>query len=134
MLLSQSLLSFFFSFFRESSQSLLNWDNTKPIREYQCDSIFLSKKILVFHIWSHICSLLFLLICQLLLAITVKPFFDSLFNSSKRLFGKKYFCQLILLFNFFLLLFMGPIVLFGTIHRSHCIISANFYLYLQYFQ
>ena len=45
-----------------------------------------------------------------------------------------YFCQLILLFNLFLLLFIGPTTLFGTIHGSHCIISANFYLYLQYFQ
>ena len=29
---------------------------------------------------------------------------------------------------------MGPITLFGTIYESHCIISNNFYLYLQYFQ
>ena len=29
---------------------------------------------------------------------------------------------------------MGPIAFFGTIHESHCTISANFYLYLQYFQ
>ena len=28
----------------------------------------------------------------------------------------------------------GPTALFGTIHRFHCTISANFYLYLQYFQ
>ena len=27
-----------------------------------------------------------------------------------------------------------PTALFGTIYGSHCIISANFYLYLQYFQ
>ena len=26
-----------------------------------------------------------------------------------------------------------PIILFGTIHESHCTILANFYLYLQYF-
>ena len=45
-----------------------------------------------------------------------------------------YFCQLILLFNLFLLLFIGPTALFGTIHRSHCTISANYYLYLQFFQ
>ena len=32
-----------------------------------------------------------------------------------------------------LLLFIGPIVLFDTIYKSHCTISANFYLYLQYF-
>jgi len=49
-------------------------------------------------------------------------------------FGKNYFCQLILLFSLFLLLFIGPIVFFGTIHRSHSTISVNFYLYLQYFQ
>ena len=29
---------------------------------------------------------------------------------------------------------MGLIVLFGTIHMFYCTISANFYLYLQYFQ
>ena len=27
-----------------------------------------------------------------------------------------------------------PIVLFDTIHKSHCTTLANFYLYLQYFQ
>ena len=32
----------------------------------------------------------------------------------------------------FLLLFMSSTALFGTIHGSYCIISANFYLYLQY--
>ena len=29
---------------------------------------------------------------------------------------------------------MDPTTLFGTIHKSHCTISANFYLYLQHFQ
>ena len=29
---------------------------------------------------------------------------------------------------------MGLIALFGTIYGSHCIILANFYFYLQYFQ
>ena len=29
---------------------------------------------------------------------------------------------------------MSFIALFGTIYRSYCIISANFYIYLQYFQ
>ena len=29
---------------------------------------------------------------------------------------------------------MNSIALFGTIYRSHYIISANFYIYLQYFQ
>ena len=35
--------------------------------------------------------------------------------------------------QFFLLLFMGLIALFGTIHESHYTISTYFYLYLQYF-
>ena len=29
---------------------------------------------------------------------------------------------------------MGHITLFSTIHESYCNISANFYIYLQYFQ
>ena len=37
-------------------------------------------------------------------------------------------------YSAYLLLFMGLIALFDTIHRFHCIISINFYLYLQYFQ
>ena len=45
-----------------------------------------------------------------------------------------HFYQLILLFNLFLLLFMSPIALFGTIYGSHYTISTNFYLYLRYFQ
>ena len=49
-------------------------------------------------------------------------------------FGQLNFCQLILLFNLFLLLFIIPTTLFGTIHRYHCTISTNIYLYLQYFQ
>jgi len=36
--------------------------------------------------------------------------------------------------NLFLLLFIGPTALFGTIHRPHYAILVNFYLYLQYFQ
>ena len=43
-------------------------------------------------------------------------------------FGKDYFYQLILLFNLFLLLFMGHTALFSIIHGSHCTISTNFYL------
>ena len=54
-------------------------------------------------------------------------------NHGKCLFGKNYFCQLILLLSLFLLLFMGSIVLFGIIHRSYCTILATFYPYLQYF-
>ena len=45
-----------------------------------------------------------------------------------------HFCHLILLFKLLLLLFMGSTALFDTIHESYCTISANFYLYLQYFQ
>ena len=45
-----------------------------------------------------------------------------------------YFCQLILLFSLFLLLFMSLTALFDTIHGLHCIISAKFYLCLLYFQ
>ena len=36
--------------------------------------------------------------------------------------------------SLFLLLFMGLTVLFSTIYKSYCIISVNFYHYLQYFQ
>ena len=39
---------------------------------------------------------------------------------------QKLFLPLILLFNLFLLLFMGPTALFGTIHGSHCIIATNY--------
>ena len=52
----------------------------------------------------------------------------------KYAFCMDYFCQFILLFNFFLLLFISLTVFFGTIHESHCNISVNFYLYLPYFQ
>ena len=45
-----------------------------------------------------------------------------------------YFCQLILPFSLFLLLFMDLTALFGTIHISHYTVSTNIYLYLQYFQ
>ena len=53
---------------------------------------------------------------------------------AKCAFGMNYFCQLILLLNLFLLLFMDPTTLFGIFYRSYNTISANFYLYLQYFQ
>ena len=49
------------------------------------------------------------------------------------MFGKNYFYQLILLFNIFLLLFMGFTTVFSTINESYYTISANFYFYLQYF-
>ena len=58
----------------------------------------------------------------------------NLTSQTKSAFGKNYFCQLILLFSLFLLLFMGPVALFDTIYGSHYTISTNFYLYLQYFQ
>ena len=48
-------------------------------------------------------------------------------------FDKDYFCQLILLFSLFLLLFMDLTALFNTTYGFHYTISANFYLYLQYF-
>ena len=48
----------------------------------------------------------------------------------KCVFGKNCFCQFILLFSLFLLLFIGLIALFDTIHRSYSTILANFYLYL----
>ena len=53
---------------------------------------------------------------------------------SKGLFDKNYFCQLILLFSLFLLLFMGSTALFGIIHRFYYTISVKFYFYLQHFQ
>ena len=42
------------------------------------------------------------------------------------LFGSRLKSKLILLFSLFLLLFMNPTVLFGTIHESYCTISTNF--------
>ena len=45
-------------------------------------------------------------------------------------FGIDYFCQLLLLFNLFLQLFMSFTVLFSTIYGSYYIISTNFYLSL----
>ena len=54
--------------------------------------------------------------------------------NNKCVFGKNYFCQFILLFSLFLLLFIGLITLFDIIYGSYCTISAKFYLYLQYFQ
>ena len=55
------------------------------------------------------------------------------YNNMKCELGKNYFCQLILLFRLVLLLFMGSTTFFDMIHESHCTISANFYLNLQYF-
>ena len=78
--------------------------------------------------------------CQFILCLPLRTQATSLTSLSlflrllQSLFGKDYFYLFILLFNLFLLLFMNPTILFGTIHRSHFIISTNFYLYLQYFQ
>ena len=52
---------------------------------------------------------------------------------TKYSFGKDYFCQIILQFGLFLLLFMGPTALYDTIHGFHYTISANIYFYLQIF-
>ena len=48
-------------------------------------------------------------------------------------FGLGLKIKIISLFSLFLLLFIGPVAFFGTIHGPHCTISTNFYLYLQYF-
>ena len=53
---------------------------------------------------------------------------------TKCAFGLGLKIKIISLFSLFLLLFMGPIALFDTIHDPHCIISTKFYLYLKYFQ
>ena len=45
-------------------------------------------------------------------------------------FGSKLKSQLILLFSLFLELFMKSIADFSTIHKSHCTILVNFYIYL----
>ena len=52
---------------------------------------------------------------------------------TKYSFGKDYFCQIILQFNLFLLLFMGLTALCDTIHGSHYTISVNTYFYLSTF-
>ena len=59
-------------------------------------------------------------------------FENSILNwLTKCVFDSKLKSQLILPFNLFLLLFMGLTTLFSTIHGSYCIISTNFYVYLQ---
>ena len=55
------------------------------------------------------------------------------FSLLKHVFDKDYFCQHILLFRLFLLLFIGLTALFDTIYRFYYIILANFYIYLKYF-
>ena len=56
------------------------------------------------------------------------------FKDEKYALNFKLKSQFILLFSLFLLLFTNSIVLFDIIHEFHYTISANFYLYLQYFQ
>ena len=56
------------------------------------------------------------------------------FKDEKYALNSKLKSQFILLFSLFLLLFTSSIVLFDIIHEFHYTISANFYLYLQYFQ
>ena len=55
-------------------------------------------------------------------------------SNTKVVFGISLKNLFILLFNLFLLLSMSFTALFITIYESHYIISADFYLYLQYFQ
>ena len=55
-------------------------------------------------------------------------------SNTKIVFGIGLKNQLILLFSLFLLLFTGFTIFFDTIHESYCIISVDFYIYLQYFQ
>ena len=56
------------------------------------------------------------------------------FKDEKYVLNSKLKSQFILLFSLFLLLFTNSIVLFYITHEFHYTISANFYLYLQYFQ
>jgi len=49
-------------------------------------------------------------------------------------FGLELKIKIISLFSLFLLLFMNPTTLFGTINGLHCTISTNFCHYIQYFQ
>ena len=65
---------------------------------------------------------------------TPKNFYQGFKMSMQCAFGIGLKSQLFLLFSLFLLLFMSLIILFGTIHKSYCTISATFQLYLQYFQ
>ena len=60
----------------------------------------------------------------------LKFVFSSIQTYTKCAFGSKLKSQLILLFNLFLLLFMGSTVLFSTIYESYFTISTNFYIFL----
>ena len=84
---------------------------------------------------SCMCIIYLLVVSSLLplFAIPIPRFFSGGDFPDLGAFPSKLKNQLILLFNLFLLLFMGFTVFFSTIYRPHCTISANFYLYLQYF-
>ena len=58
------------------------------------------------------------------------PFIYFFFLLTYRMFGQSYFCQFILLFNLFLLLFINFTVYFDTIYGFYCTILINFYFYL----
>ena len=72
-----------------------------------------------------------ILTASLAMACSIWPLHPSMQTSSAFSISLKN--QLFLLFNLFLLLFMGIIVLFDTIHGSYFIISAIFQIYLLYF-
>ena len=59
---------------------------------------------------------------------------SKILKGTQCLFDQLIFCQLILLFSLFLLIFIGSTAFFGTIYESHCTISTNIYLNIQYFQ
>ena len=65
-----------------------------------------------------------ILTASLAMACSIWPLHPSMQTSSAFSISLKN--QLFLLFSLFLLLFMGIIVLFDTIHESYCIISATF--------
>ena len=60
------------------------------------------------------------------LKIILLQCFQFLVFNNKRYPNTPYIRQFILLFSLFLLLFIGPITLFGTIHESHCTIQLTF--------
>ena len=66
--------------------------------------------------------------------LPIHTFCQDLHVNFKCSSGKGLKMKIISLFSLLLLLFMDFTVLFGTAHRYYCIISTNFYLYLQYFQ
>ena len=59
---------------------------------------------------------------------------SKILKGTQCLFDQLIFCQLILLFSLFLLIFICSTAFFGTIYESHCTILTNIYLNIQYFQ